>query len=141
MNDNKTYKLDSLTLVESSFKREANIDFSNTEIKNSVDIDIQHTVNNDKIFIDLEVTLIGKLKRTKLFQFKTKYVGQFEKGDENILPIEKFVEANGPAIMYPFVREHIATTSIKAGMNPILLPPVNFVKLNSDRLKKVVKEA
>ena len=138
MSDNKTYRLDSLTLVESSFKREANIDFSNTEIKNSVDIDIQHTLNEDKIFIDLEVVLIGKLKRVKLFQFKTKYVGQFEKGDENILPIEKFVEANGPAIMYPFVREHIATTSIKAGMNPILLPPVNFVKLNSDRLSKKV---
>jgi len=133
---NKTYKLISLTLVESNFKREAKIDFSDTEIKNSVDIDVQHIVNDNEIIIDLEVKLIGKLKRNKLFSFTTKYVGQFEKGDENVLPVEKFVEANGPAIMYPFVREHIATTSLKAGMNPILLPPVNFVKLNSDRLIK-----
>ena len=132
----KTYKLISLTLVDSTFKREAKIDFSDSEIKNSVDIDIQHTVNEDEIIIDLEVKLVGRLKRSKLFSFSTKYVGQFEKGDENILPVEKFVEANGPAIMYPFVREHIASTSMKAGMNPILLPPVNFVKLNSDRLRK-----
>ena len=135
----KTYKLISLTLVSSNFKREADIDFSNTEIKNSVDIDVQHSVNEDVIIINLEVKLIGKLKQKKLFSFSTIYVGQFEKGDETILPIEKFVDANGPAIMYPFVREHIAGTSLKAGMNPILLPPVNFVKLNSDRLKKGLK--
>jgi len=132
----KTYKLNSLTLVESSFQRESKIDFSDTEIKNSVGIDIQHTVNDNEIIIVLEVKLVGRLKRSKLFSFSTKYVGQFEKGDENVLPVEKFVEANGPAIMYPFVREHIAGTSMKAGMNPVLLPPVNFVKLNSDRLSK-----
>lgn len=136
----RTYKLISLTLVSSNFKREAKIDFSNTEIKNSVDIDIQHSVNENEIIIDLEVTLVGKLKQKKLFLFTAKYVGQFEKGDENILPVEKFVEANGPAIIYPFVREHIAGTSLKAGMNPILLPPVNFVKLNSDRLRKNIKQ-
>lgn len=135
---NKTYKLKSLTLIESNFKREAKIDFSDEEIKNSVDIDVQHAVNDNEIIVYLEVKLIGKLKRTKLFSFNTKYVGQFEKGDESILPVEKFVEANGPAIIYPFVREHIATTSLKAGMNPILLPPVNFVKLNSERLRKKV---
>lgn len=134
--NNKTYRLISLTLVESNFKREAKIDFSDAEIKNSVDIDVQHTVNEDQIIIDLEVKLVGKLKRSKLFSFSTKYVGEFIIGDESILPVEKFAEANGPAIMYPFVREHIATTSLKAGMNPILLPPVNFVKLNSDRLIK-----
>lgn len=133
---NKTYKLISLTLVESNFSRESKIDFSDTEIKNSVDIDVQHTIIDDEIVIDLVVKLIGKLKRSKLFAFTTKYVGKFEKGDENILPVEKFVEANGPAIMYPFVREHIATTSLKAGMNPILLPPVNFIKLNSERINK-----
>ena len=135
---NKSYKLKSLTLVESNFKRETKIDFSDEEIKNSVDIDIQHAVNDNEIIVYLEVKLIGKLKRSKLFSFSTKYVGQFEKGDESILPVEKFVEANGPAIIYPFVREHIATTSLKAGMNPILLPPVNFVKLNSERLSKKV---
>lgn len=138
MSENKTYRLNSLTLLSSNFIREAEIDFSNTEIKNSVDIDIEHTINEEKIVINLKVKLVGKLKNKKLFSFVTVYVGEFEKGDEQILPVEKFVEANGPAIIYPFIREHIATTSLKAGMNTILLPPVNFVKLNSERIRKKI---
>ena len=45
------------------------------------------------------------------------------------LSIENFSKVNAPAIIFPFVREHLASVSMKAGINPILLPAVNFVKL------------
>lgn len=136
MKDNKTYKLKSLSLIESNFKREAKIDFS-SEIDNEVDIDIQHTLIDNDVIITLQVDLAGKYKRKKLFKFTITYLGVFEIGNEDILPVEKFVEANGPAIIYPFIREHIAGTSLKAGMNPILLPPVNFIKLSQDNKAKI----
>jgi len=139
MNDNnKTYKLKSLSLIESNFSREAEIDFA-TEISNDIDIDIQHTLIDVDVIISLKVDLNGKFKRKKLFRFTTKYIGVFEIGNEDILPVEKFVEANGPAIMYPFIREHIATTSLKAGLQPVLLPPVNFIKLSMDNKAKKAK--
>ncbi|AOC93468.1 Protein-export protein SecB [Flavobacterium anhuiense] len=135
MSDNKTYKLKSLSLIESNFRREAEIDFS-AEIDNQVDIDIQHTLISGDVIISLKVDLIGKYKRKKLFRFTTNYLGVFEIGNEDILPVEKFVEANGPAIIYPFIREHIAGTSLKAGMKAVLLPPVNFIKLSQDNKAK-----
>lgn len=138
MSDNKTYKLKSLSLIESNFVREAEIDFA-SEIKNNIDLDIQHSVVGSDVIISLKVNLSGKVKRKRLFQVSTTYIGTFEIGDENILPVEKFVEANGPAIMYPFVREHIATTSLKAGLQPILLPPVNFIKLSQENRAKAQK--
>lgn len=140
MNDNKTYKLKRLSLTESNFRREAEIDFNN-EVENVVDIDIQHVLEGDYVIISLQVNLTGKFKKKSLFKFITKYIGVFEIGDEKILPVEKFIEANGPAIMYPFVREHIATTSLKAGLNPVLLPPVNFVKMSMDKREKKRKTA
>jgi len=133
--NNKTYKLKSLSLIESNFRREAEIDFS-IVIENEIDIDIQHTIISNDVIITLQVDLIGKYKRKKLFRFTTKYLGVFEIGNEEILPVEKFVEANGPAIIYPFIREHIAGTSLKAGMKPVLLPPVNFIKLSLDNKAK-----
>ena len=138
MSDNKTYKLKSLSLIESNFKREADIDFAN-EIFNDVDIDINHNIIDDNVIISLNVDLVGKYKRKKLFRFSIKYIGVFEIGNQEILPVEKFVEANGPAIIYPFIREHIATTSLKADIKAILLPPVNFIKLSLDKKKKEIK--
>lgn len=138
MSDNKTYKLKSLSLIESNFKREADIDFAN-EIFNDVDIDINHNIIDDNVIISLNVDLVGRYKRKKLFRFSIKYIGVFEIGNQEILPVEKFVEANGPAIIYPFIREHIATTSLKADIKAILLPPVNFIKLSLDKKKKEIK--
>lgn len=138
MAENKTYKLKSITLMESNFQRNAEIEFKSIEISNDVDIDIQHTLLNEDVLISMNVKLTGRIRRKKIFTFQIKYDGQFEVGDEEILPVEKFVDFNGPAIIYPFVREHIGTTSLKAGLQSILLPPVNFVKLNSDRKEKLI---
>lgn len=36
---------------------------------------------------------------------------------------------NGPAIIYPYVRETIADMTRRAGFPPLHLPPVNFIRL------------
>lgn len=121
--------------MESSFKRETEIEFG-SEQKNDVDININHSVKGNDVIISVVVDLAAKHKRRNVFKFTTRYIGVFEIGNEDVLPVEKFAEANGPAIIYPFIREHIATTSLKAGMKPILLPPVNFIRLNQIKKDK-----
>ena len=47
--------------------------------------------------------------------------------------MEEFGRINGASIIFPFLREHIANLAMKAGLGPIMLPPVNFQKLNKNK--------
>ncbi|MBI5599841.1 MAG: protein-export chaperone SecB, partial [Deltaproteobacteria bacterium] len=47
---------------------------------------------------------------------------------------------NGPAIIYPYVRETIADMSRRAGFPPLHLPPVNFVRLATNKQTLQKKE-
>lgn len=51
--------------------------------------------------------------------------------DQKIL--QQFADINGPAIIFPFLREHLASMSLKAGIPPIMLPPINFIKLSASK--------
>lgn len=51
--------------------------------------------------------------------------------------IEPFARINCPAILFPFVRECIADITRRAGLNPLILPAINFIELGreSDQTK------
>jgi preprotein translocase subunit SecB len=87
--------------------------------KNFGDDNVQITVTIlfEKIFDD--VVEVGS---------SIKMLGVFEQYGEVELKKEHFADVNGPAIMFPFIREHLASLSMKAGIGPILLPPINFTK-------------
>jgi preprotein translocase subunit SecB len=55
--------------------------------------------------------------------------GNFEKFGDSELPFDDFVAVNAPAILYPYLREHITSLSIKAGLPAIVLEPMNFAAL------------
>ncbi len=131
MGESRHYKLLNILLIESNFSREANIQFSDPEFNNSLNINVEDVKKDNKIFITVSVNLDGKLKDQKQFSFLTRYVGVFEFDDNIELSLEQFSKINGPAIIFPFIREHIANLSLKAGIDPILLPPINFVKLGN----------
>lgn len=63
-------------------------------------------------------------------------LGVFEFGENLSLPLESFANINAPAIIFPYIREHLSNVSMKAGIQPILLPPINFVQLAKDKQKK-----
>ena len=41
-----------------------------------------------------------------------------------------FIKINAPAIAFPYVRSYISNLTLQSGFEPIILPSVNFVKLN-----------
>ena len=61
---------------------------------------------------------------------KSKFVGFFSviKGQEN-MDIEEYIKNNSVGLMFPYIREHISAVTIKSGINPIFLPPINVVAL------------
>ncbi len=62
-----------------------------------------------------------------------KYTSQF-KADQKIENTEsRFFSVNAPAIAYPFLRAYVANLMLASGYNPLILPTINFVKLQEGR--------
>ncbi|AUD03269.1 hypothetical protein CWM47_16365 [Spirosoma pollinicola] len=51
--------------------------------------------------------------------------------DQSIL--DNFADINGPAILFPFVREIIASLTARAGIPTVLVQPLNFVDMAQRR--------
>ncbi len=130
--EKNTYKLLNIILLESEFKRLEQIQFSQ-EFKSDLQIGVQNNIKENKITVTLEVKFNAKHEEIEYIFARIKMTGIFEfpTGNKNIVPSpNEFAQINGPAIIFPFIREHLATVTLKAGIPPILLPPINFVKLS-----------
>ncbi len=94
-------------------------------------INIEHLVqvnadNKDLFLIVFIVTLNDK---DKLFNLQVKAVADFQIiGDVDSVIYESFINVNAPAIAYPYLRAFVSNLVTQAGMNPIIMPPVNFTR-------------
>lgn len=63
------------------------------------------------------------------FNLHVEGVGVFKmEGDlqSNPIVVKNFVAISAPSIVYPFLRAFISNMLVQTGMNPIILPTVNF---------------
>ena len=44
-----------------------------------------------------------------------------------------FASINAPAILFPFIRAYVSTITINAGLNPIILPTINFAGVQENK--------
>jgi preprotein translocase subunit SecB len=122
------YKVDNVFLIESSFLRDIDIDFKNVEIKNQINItpEAHETAPDNKFGVTLCLEYKGKQNEKNVCSATIKMLGVFEKIDVPALSEDIFKKINAPAIIYPFIREHLHNICIKAGIVNIFLPTVNF---------------
>ena len=86
-----------------------------------------------RLNVSLHVEVFKKAKNAP-FSLEAAIEGTFECADfENL---QKFSEINAPAHLFPFLREVVANTSLKAGIPPLLLPPVNLAAILSGKKKR-----
>ena len=127
------FQLVNVILVESSFHREKEMPLHlQKDFKNDLAIDIIHSLNEPDILeVELKIQLISSLEEKVYINFTVSNVGifKYDKATHKDL-IDKFILINAPAIIFPFTREIVANLSVKGGLNPILLQPVNFVELS-----------
>lgn len=128
--ESSSYKLLNIILVESQFKREPEINYDSEDFKSDIKINIENQKKENKLFITLTIDFKAGISTIEQIFSKIKMLGIFEYSNSDIVSVDDFAQINGPAIIFPFIREHLATLSLKAGINPILLPPINFVKLS-----------
>ncbi|NLP20935.1 MAG: hypothetical protein GX378_09275 [Bacteroidales bacterium] len=121
------FRINNLILLESKFKRINNVQFEDANL--DLNIDTEVSVNNNIISVAETVSVKKTHNNTEQFSFLVKMVGIFECiGESQLKDYEKFGKINGAAIIFPYIREHITNLSMKAGLGPIILPPVNFTK-------------
>ncbi len=55
------------------------------------------------------------------------------------MDLNQFADNNAGAIIFPYIREIIASTTLKSGINPIILQPLNIpalIKQSKEKKKK-----
>lgn len=65
--------------------------------------------------------------KNELFEIKCTMIGFFSviKGQEN-MGLKEYSELNAPATIFPYIREAIASTTTRAGIPPVIIPPMNL---------------
>jgi len=122
------FQIKNIILAESSFSRIKNVIFEGN-IENNLQIHTEVDVNEKVITVAEEAIVVQKFQDMEQVNIKIKMVGVFECiGDSQLTNFEEFGNVNGAAILFPYIREHVTNLSLKAGIDPIILPPVNFTK-------------
>jgi len=124
-----TYSIEQVFLSKSSFYREPAIDFPKLQFGQETIVDHIDSTNNpedSKFIVQVTVKISGTVEEREVIKIEVTTTGVFQRHGESALDEETFKKVNAPAIIYPFVREHIATVAVKSGIGSLLLPPINF---------------
>jgi preprotein translocase subunit SecB len=122
------FKIISIVLSESHFLRTPIISFNDPSAVSNLDINANYKINENLVDVDLQLSYSFRKGEEKQVDATIKMVGVFEIVGQPKLTPDEFGKVNGPAIIYPFIREHLSSLSVKAGLGNLLIPPINFSK-------------
>ncbi|MEJ7682250.1 MAG: protein-export chaperone SecB [Segetibacter sp.] len=122
------YKVVSVLLLNSSFSRKTDMDFNIQDISHEIEVKptAHETAPDNKFVVTLNLLYKGLHDKQQLCSSDITMIGVFEKYGEPALSEDKFKAINAPAIIYPFIREHLFNLCLRAGIANVLLPTVNF---------------
>ena len=131
-------KLLEIRLLKSSFALNTDILAEGKEfsIERELIIGIAKDDSDKKIRVDLQVKTKNE---DSPFLFNIVYEGSFEIISEEKPTqheIDKIGAINCAAIIYPYLREHLADLTRRAGVPAFHLPPVNFVSIYKEKNKE-----
>ena len=134
-------KVDRVLLVDSVAHRHP-IDNPSVIIpKSKFDFDHGYSDSNhlhgwSKFRITLD--LLTETDEKELANFNVEYIGEFsvEGGSEN-MDLEDFLKFYSPAILLPYIRQHISDMTMRCGLPPFIIPPLNIPDLIKTMQKSV----
>ena len=133
--NNEHYQLRQIVLMESEMRRVADVRQSDPKFGNNINVEVTvSTTPTTELLVEVAVKYESKVEGEEQIDFYmfVKMLGIFDTPADEKFTIEKFGEVNGAAIIFPFVREHIAALSTKSALGTVLLPPINFTQNNAD---------
>jgi preprotein translocase subunit SecB len=129
-NDQGSIRILHVVLLESHFRRVPNVVQDDQEqigfsIQVTPNVDSQKQMIISEVMLDMNSTRAGD----RQFEARIRMAGIFEFTNLSQEMQTDFSKINGPAIVFPFIREHLMSLSQKGGIKPITINPVNFVEL------------
>lgn len=81
--------------------------------------------------VTLELDVFPEFKEKNFpFNLKTKFTGYFEIDLRDAeTDAMKYAETNAVAILFPYLRALVSTFTSNANVQPLILPPINVVKM------------
>jgi len=127
------FQLRNVFLIKDSFWRKRNIaDFEALQHNVDIDIKVNSSPDGTHLIVDETLFFTSSINEEKVIDVSIEMTAAFEINGSTTIDLEQFGEINGGAIIYPFIREHLGSTCLKAGIANILLPPMNFVQRYHD---------
>ena len=138
------YEILYINLVEENFIKKSSVDLSKiNNFVSNVNFNVEIKNESESVFsVLLKIKLDWSLEDEQQIEFNTAMEGVFKRNVDNPVPdINTFCRLNAPAMIFPFIREHVASISLKAGLGAVILGPVNFVRKKEDeeRIKDKVE--
>lgn len=135
MDENKQpgINFDGIILKELNFSRNPTI-----PKKPNLNVDFEKSISlspeKDKLVYELSCTIKDQHKS---FGLKCSMVGIFSIIKDSInMDLEHFSKNNAPALIFPYIRETVASTTLKAGLPSVLLPPLNIHAIFNKELEE-----
>ncbi len=89
---------------------------------------LSHINNDDKNKFRSEI-IVSIKSNSNDFNFQIQTFGFFEiTGTTSDLVYDNFLNISAPTILYPFIRAFVSNLTLQSGMNPIIIPTINFGK-------------
>lgn len=123
---------DGIILAKENFWRDYNVP-ENGEPELAIKVDSVSQQQNGVLELSYDLKL--KDQEKTVLKLEGTFVGFFSTAAEENMPLEQFIQNHAPAFMFPYVREHIATITQKAGVQPVLLPPINILAMLKENEK------
>lgn len=115
-----------IILKEVTFKRSPGI-IEKPEL--DISFNVISAISEDNKSLNLEVVTILKEKKG-LFSLEFSLIGNFSViGNSENMSLEEFSKTNAPALMMPYIRETISNITLRSGLKPIIIPPINIISM------------
>lgn len=101
------------------------LNYSNTNFQ----IDVNHIAHVDKSNTNIVSSefVVNISDSDKKFNLIVQTIGHFEiTGEVSEDVYNNYINISSPSIVYPYIRAFITNIVIQAGMQPIIIPPLNF---------------
>ncbi len=124
-----------VSVTELEFKLNKKFKLPEDGVPVDMGMDVKTALSQDKK--TLTVVLSAALfQKTKVPPFKMKVSVEGVFVCNNTKELKDFSKVHAPAHLMPFLRETIGTTTMKANMPPLLLPPFNVTEILKASKKK-----
>jgi len=89
---------------------------------------VSFSPNEDKLVYEMSCEIKDE---NEFFYIKCTMIGFFSviEGKEN-MGLKEYSNINAPAALFPYIREVIASTTTRAGIPPVIIPPTNLSVIN-----------